>query len=241
MSIVKNPLAQLDEIFQNSPIVVTGKFIVSTALELIFSMLKPWLRRGMGEEDFSLFYIALMSIAILVLCKLFKVDPFYISWYLGLTALLSTCHLIVIFQRNRKGIIFHSFFSGYSNLEPLIKWLPYSKNEWIRDGLYEPLIVLLVSFLVQLLLDDGLANLMQIAAFCMVLRTRFHYWLYRKELLKMRNAQIESQYAMDALNGKPASETAGFVVKNVHNLRPSDKDILKRKAANDKDFASLSA
>ena len=80
-----------------------------------------------------------------------------------------------------------------------------------------------------------------ISAVALFVNNHIVFYNERQALLDMRDAQIEAKYLSDALSGKPANETAGFIVAESSirlmnqdaglkeafgNLSPELKDVL---------------
>lgn len=209
--------------------------------ELGFCMVMPWLRNRLGERFFSPFMIAVMTIFTFSVANMMNASPTYISAYVGLLVALSIYHLFVINRRNAKDEQWHTRYEGNFNIQPLVSKLPKGKSYWWCEGFYEPLLVLIIGLLINKFLDAGLGALFVFSAAWMVIRARFYYFLYREKLLDERDALIESEVKLDAVNGKPASETKGFIVKGVNTMKPNDKKAVARSMLSEKDFSEISS
>lgn len=216
----------LSDALNNSTNVSIARFFVGLFADLGFALVMPLLRRNMGERFFSPFLIVLMSVFAYAMCHLMKVSATYVTWYLAALWLVSAYHLFVIFQRNRRNEPWHTRFEG--DFLPIFSFLPKGKNYWFIEGFYEPLFVFVVGSFVQLTLDTGLGSLFIFSSAWMVFRSRLRYMEYRTHVMNERDAMIEASYKMDALNGKPASETRGFIVKGVNSMKPEDKKAIAR-------------
>lgn len=209
--------------------------------ELGFSMVMPWLRSSLGERYFSPFMIVVMTVFTFIIANLMKVNPTYIGWYVGLLVALSIYHLFVINRRNSRDEQWHTRYEGNFNIQPLVNKLPKGKNYWWCEGFYEPALVLILGLLIRSFVDAGLGTLFLFSGIWMIARSRYQYFLYRSKLLDERDALIESEVKLDAINGAPASETKGFIVKGVNSMKPNDKKAIARSLLGDKDFSEMSS
>ncbi len=209
--------------------------------DLSFVHVMPFLRRNLGENYFSPFLILMMGIFVIGMSMVMKINPTFIAIYLGLLAVASIYHSLVIRKRNKNDEPFFSWGEGDFNIDPLVKKLPFGDDYWVKESVYEPLIVLVTGIVIHHLLDAGLGSLLMISAPMMTLRSLYAKSLNRKALLAARDQQILAEQKVSALQGKPSSETKGYIVKNVNNMRPHDKEALAKQMLNEKDFASLSS
>jgi hypothetical protein len=109
-----------------------------------------------------------------------------------------------IHRRNDAGTLWHSMYMGTSLLP-----LPFSEEKIFK--FFEPALVLGAGYLLYGLSGQVGAWLM-ISAFALFINNHIVFYNERRAMLDMRDAQIEARYFGDAFSGKPASETAGFVV-----------------------------
>ncbi len=209
--------------------------------ELGFSMVMPWLRSGLGERYFSPFMVAVMAIFTLAIANVMKVNPTYIAIYVGLLVVLSIYHLFVINRRNARDEQWHTRYEGNFNIEPLISKLPKGTNYWWHEGFYEPVLVLIIGLIIRNFVDVGLGALFLFSSMWMIARSRYHYFLNRSKLLDERDALIESEVKLDAINGAPAAETKGFIVKGVNTMKPNDKKAVARGLLGEKDFSEMTS
>ncbi|GAB1257265.1 hypothetical protein NBRC116494_17670 [Aurantivibrio plasticivorans] len=199
----------------------------------------PFLKKDIGERMLSPFFVLVMSVVAIAMCHVMKVDPTIMVVYLGLLWGMTGYHLFSIYRRNKEDKPIHSRCPGDFVIAPLVKRLPKGTDYWWIDGFYEPLIVLLFGLLIRGLIDEGLGSILIICAPWLFLRSQYSRMLHRSKMLDEMDAYLESQYKLDAFNGKPASETAGVIVKNVNNMRPREKEALAKRMLDEKDFASL--
>ncbi|WP_018276012.1 hypothetical protein WKI13_02195 [Teredinibacter turnerae] len=241
MSTPATAVHAVEQAIYETPEVKTVHAIFRVVMDTGFSMVQPLLYVGQGERVVTVFYTAVMFSAVFGLCHFYKVDPLWISGFLGLNALATCYHLGQIWWRNKKDILWHSLYPGDPIIAPLVKHLPKGSDYWWLNGFYVPLFTALIAWLVKQFIDPGLAAVLMFSAFWMVVRNFVYYQQWRSEILDARDRFIESQHTIDALNAAPASKTAGFIVKNAKHLRPSDKKALAKQRLNATDFASLSA
>lgn len=215
--------------------------IILFVADLGFALMMPLLRRNFGENFFSPFLILVMGIFAIAMCAVFKVSPVFISIYLGIIAIASLYHSIVIAKRNRRDEEWYSWYEGDFNIEPLAKNLPKGNDYWFREIVYEPALVLLVGFFIGKLLDPGLGSVFLFSAPWMMLRSQYARMQHRKSILAARDQKIIAEQKLAAISGAPVDETKGYVVKNINNMRPHDKEALAKQMLDEKDFASLSS
>jgi hypothetical protein len=109
-----------------------------------------------------------------------------------------------IHRKNDAGIEWHSMYMGTSILP-----LPISREKIYK--FVEPALVYGVGH--TLWAFSGQVGLwLMIAAVALFINNHIVFYNERRALLDMRDAGIESKYLGAALSGKPATETAGFVV-----------------------------
>jgi len=209
--------------------------------DLGFSLTMPLLRRNMGERYFSPFLIAVMSIFAISLSLVFKVNPTFIGLYVGVIVLASLYHLYVIAKRNRRDEEWHTRYEGDFNIDVLVSKLPKGNDYWFKESVYEPLLVFITGLIVGNVVDAGLGAVFLFSAPWMILRSQYQRFLLRSAILDARDLRIESEQKISALNGEPAEDTKGYVVKNVNNMRPNDREALAKRMLDEKDFAALSS
>jgi hypothetical protein len=138
-----------------------------------------------------------------------------------------------ITRKNNAGVEWHSMYIGTSILP-----LPFSQEKIYK--FFEPAMVYIVGHL--LWAFSGQVGLwLMLSSFCLLINNHIVFYNERRAILDMRDAQIESKYLGAALSGKPAKETAGFVVAESSiklmaqdaslkdafaNLSPELKDVL---------------
>jgi hypothetical protein len=106
--------------------------------------------------------------------------------------------------KNNAGIEWHSMYIGTSLLP-----LPFSQEKIYK--FFEPALVFALGHL--LWTFSGQVGLwLMISAVALLINNHIVFYNERRAILDMRDAQIEAKYLGAALSGKPARETAGFVV-----------------------------
>jgi len=109
-----------------------------------------------------------------------------------------------ITAKNNAGVEWHSMYFGTSLLP-----LPFSQEKIYK--FFEPAMVFALGHL--LWTFSGQVGLwLMISAVALLINNHIVFYNERRAILDMRDAQIEAKYFGAALAGKPASETAGFVV-----------------------------
>jgi hypothetical protein len=117
---------------------------------------------------------------------------------------MSIYRRVEISRKNNAGIAWHSMYAGTSLLP-----LPFSQEKIHK--FFEPVLVFTAGHLLWSI--SGQVGLwLTIAAIALFINNHIIFYNERRAMLDMRDAQIEAKYLSDALAGKPAKETAGFVV-----------------------------
>ena len=174
----------------------------------------PFLRKDMGERYFG--WVNLYF-GYSVLTTFFFVGPFVGIFLRGpmIFPQLMTLFLLAfigasiwqrreISKKNNAGIEWHTMYVGTSILP-----LPISQEKILK--FVEPVLVFVAGhFLWNFNWEVGMWLL--IAAFALAINNHIVFYQERQTILDMRDGQIEATYLSDAMAGKPARETAGFVV-----------------------------
>ncbi len=109
-----------------------------------------------------------------------------------------------IHRKNNAGVEWHSMYAGTSILP-----LPVSQEKMYK--FFEPAFVFAVGHVVWNI--SGQVGLwLTLSAIALFINNHIIYYNERRALLDIRDAGIEAKYMSAALSGKPARETAGFVV-----------------------------
>jgi hypothetical protein len=138
---------------------------------------------------------------------------------------LSVYHRREISRKNRAGQQWHSFYMGTS-------WFPIPCSAEVLHKWVEPGLVFVASLLFwKLAVVVGIWLL--ICAISLLLQSHLVYYYERQEILDTRDARIEAGNMSQALSGRPAGETCGFVIAE-SNLQLVRKDAGLRAA-----FAAL--
>ena len=131
-----------------------------------------------------------------------------------------------ITARNNAGIEWHSMYIGTSLLP-----LPFSQEKIYK--FFEPALVFALGHL--LWTFSGQVGLWLMgSAVALLINNHIVYYNERRSILDLRDSQIEAKYLGAALSGKPAKETAGFVVAE------SSIQLMRQDAALSDAFANLS-
>src|ERR1035441_167904 len=113
-------------------------------------------------------------------------------------------HRREISKKNNAGVEWHSMYMGTSILP-----LPLNEEKIFKFA--EPGLVLLLGYLATNV--SGLFGLwLMIAGLSLFINNHIAYFHERQMMLDARDGGIEAKFLSDALSGKPASQTAGFVI-----------------------------
>jgi hypothetical protein len=116
----------------------------------------------------------------------------------------SLWHRREISTKNNNGVEWHSMYMGTSILP-----LPLSEEKVYKFA--EPGLIFLTGYLFSN--ASGLFGLwLMIAGLSLFINNHITYYNERQMILDTRDASIEAKYLSDALSGKPAYQTAGFVI-----------------------------
>jgi hypothetical protein len=119
-------------------------------------------------------------------------------------------HRWVIRKRNKGGVEWYSYAPGIPHLLRIPAVRRFITPEMIEKW-GEPAALLVVSYLIRFI-DRGFGIMLAIVAVLLSLRAYVVYYLEREEYLDRRDARIISEYANEVLEGRSASETAGFTI-----------------------------
>jgi len=223
----------LNERLEQSDLVQGYKFWIKFAFDMGFALVMPILRRNFGERFFSFVMVLFMGAAVLVATSWFQLSGIPLYSYMATIAVLSAFHMLVIFMRNRKGHEWHTRYEG--DFLPFFQFLPKS-GYWMIESVYEPLFVLSIAIGFYFVEMQSLASLLAASSVLMFLRSRYNYGLYKTRILDERDAMIEAEYAMEALNGESSKETKGYVIKGAKSLNDQDKTALGKRILSSDEF-----
>jgi hypothetical protein len=178
----------------------------------------PFLRKDMGERYFgwlNLFFgytvvanfmflgTVLATLLGMIGHRILLSPQLMMLFYLSFVG-ASLYHRREITRKNNAGVEWHSMFIGTSLLP-----VPFSAekiHKFIEPGLVFAVGYFLYDF-------SGQVGLWLIlAAMGLFVNNHIVYYNERQAILDLRDAQIEAKFFSAALSGKPARETAGFVV-----------------------------
>jgi len=215
----------LHEAVEQSNVVQGYKFWINCVFDMGLALVMPINRRNFGERFFSFAIIVFMGASVLGASMFFGLEGMPLNIYLAGIVISSIIHLLVIFLRNRRGDQWHTRYEG--DFLPIFNILPKA-SYWVIDGFYEPLFVALIGLAFFFGGFESIAGLLTASSVLMFLRSRFNYGLHKTRILDQRDAMIEAQYAMEALNGEPPKQTKGYIVKGAKSLSQQDKTALGR-------------
>ncbi len=190
----------------------------------------PFLRKDMGERYFgwiNLFFGYTVVANFTFIGNFFFGGPSQLMtffWLAFIAASLYQRRRIAL--RNSAGEEWHSMYMGTSLLP-----LPFSAE--ILFKFVEPALVFLAGHFVGAF-SSHVGWWLTFASFGLFVNNHIVFYNERQAILDMRDAQIESRYLSAALSGKPASQTAGFVVA------PSSIRLLNETASLKEAFSHLS-
>jgi hypothetical protein len=190
----------------------------------------PFLRKDMGERYFgwlNLFFGYTVVANFTFLGSLFFMGPSQLMtllWLAFIAASLYQRRRITL--RNNAGEAWHSMYMGTSLLP-----LPFTPEQIFK--FIEPVFVFLAGHLLWTF-STQVGLWLEIAAAGLFVNNHIVFYNERQAILDMRDAHIESKYLSAALSGKPAGETAGFVVAE------SSIRLLKEDAGLNEAFTNLS-
>lgn len=134
---------------------------------------------------------------------------------------MSLYRRLEIAQKNNAGVEWHSMYAGTSLLP-----LPFSQEKIYK--FFEPAVVFVVGCILKNF--SGAVGLwLMISAFSLLINNHIIFYNERQAVLDLRDAQIEAKYFSPAMKGKPARETAGFVVAE-SSIRLIGKDARLQRA-----------
>jgi len=213
------------------------RFIAIFFLELTFSLVLPFLRRNLGERYFSIALIFFMGGTVIFVTTWLGQEVISVYIYTMLMVILSSYHLITILLRNRRGEEWHSRHEG--DFLPFFHYLPKS-TYWIIQGVYEPLFIVIVGAIFSYVAGNPLlAGFFNMIAFFMVARNLHQYRMHRENLLDERDAKIEAENRMQALEGSSAKDTKGFVIKGAASFSGEEKQLIGKKILPSDEFENM--
>jgi hypothetical protein len=178
--------------------------------------LEVFIRRDFGERYLNwlrlfLGYIA-MDLFTLIPTLIFSLIPFMARQYLPVSSyfsygflILGAYHQFRIWQRNRRGIQWHSQSFGISRLA----FLPIS--DWVLYRFVEPGGCFLVGFLIRQF-DPVTGFWLMMASIALFIKNQMVYAALRGRFLDIMDSRIESAAMQGLMQGKSKRESAGFSV-----------------------------
>jgi hypothetical protein len=138
----------------------------------------------------------------------------------------SLYHRWEINRKIKAGVPWHSMYMGTSLLP-----LPFSEEKIYK--FFEPALVFAAGYFLSPL-SGQVGVWLMISAFALFICNHIVFYNERRAMLDIRDAGIEAKYYSAAVSGKPASETAGFVVGE------STVRLMRAEASLKEAFANLS-
>ena len=117
---------------------------------------------------------------------------------------LSVFHRIQITKRNNRRVPWHTMYMGTSILP-----LPLPEEKIYK--FVEPLVICVAGYFI-FHIAPSVGIWLVLSGFALGINNHIVYHQERQSLLDLRDAEIEAKYLSDALSGKTAAQTAGFVV-----------------------------
>jgi len=194
----------------------------------------PFTRRNFGERYFgwiNLFFAYTVVANFAFLGNLIGVGLGHgWSWlmvlcWLGFIA-ASIWHRMEISRKNRASVEWHSMYTGDSILP-----LPFSQEKIFK--FFEPAAVVTAGLLIWYF-SGAVGAWLVIGGISLLVNNHIVYFTQRQAILDIRDRQIEARYLSDAVAGKPAKQTGGFV------LAQSNLEAIKHDPGLQKAFANLS-
>lgn len=196
---------------------------------------QPFLRKDFGERHLSwlnLFFGYTVAVNFALFGGLAGIGTgsgfSFLMLFLWLAfVVVSLYHRYEIWRKNRSGAEWHSYYMGTSLLP-----LPFSQEatyKWIEPALVFVLGLVLVKF------TPVVGIWLLISAASLLLYSHLTYYYLRQTFLDMRDGRIESRYMGDALAGRPARQTGGFVIAE------SNLQMVRHDAGLKAAFAALSS
>jgi hypothetical protein len=137
---------------------------------------------------------------------------------------MSLYRRLEIAQKNNAGIEWHSMYVGTSLLP-----LPFSQEKIFK--FFEPAMVFVAGCILDKI-SGPVGVWLMISGFALLINNHIVFYNERQAVLDLRDAQIEAKYFSPALKGKPARETAGFVVAE-SSIKLIGKDARLQRAFDD--------
>jgi hypothetical protein len=160
-----------------------------------------WLNLYLGYSALGLFIIAGMLAGTFI--PHYRPTEMMTYLWLGFIG-TSIWHRREISRKNNSGEEWHSMYMGSSILP-----LPLSEEKIYKFA--EPGLIFAAGYLLSNI--SGLFGLwLMIAGLSLFINNHIAYHTERSMMLDVRDAGIEAQFLSDALSGKPANQTCGFVI-----------------------------
>lgn len=137
---------------------------------------------------------------------------------------MSLYRRLEIAQKNNAGIEWHSMYLGTSLLP-----LPCSREMILK--FFEPALVFVAGCILKNI-SSSVGLWLMLSGLSLLINNHIVFYNERQAILDLRDAQIEAKYFSPAMRGKPARETAGFVVAE-SSIKLIGKDARLQRAFDD--------
>jgi hypothetical protein len=119
---------------------------------------------------------------------------------------LSVFHRVIIWRKNRRGELWHSYNPGTS----LIR-IPGVPEEVVAKWV-EPGVLFALAFMAGKFGDTPLRWWLLIGSFALLVHEQVSYFMQRQQFLNLRDALIESKNWGAVMSGKPVQQTQGYTI-----------------------------
>jgi len=123
-----------------------------------------------------------------------------------LVVIASVYHRVMIWRRNKTGVLWHSYYPGTSWLQ-----IPGVSFEVVQKWI-EPAILFAGAWVANHYHDQPLRLWLMISGFGLLVHEQVSFYLQRQRILDLRDSLIESRVMGAVIQGKSAKETAGFTM-----------------------------
>ena len=195
--------------------------LIATVLMLVHFVLSWYvmsivvlLRRNFGERYLSWVNIGFGLLAISLMSGFGNIvlSPanVHISHTIGIAynivVLASLYHRWVIWRRNKSGLMWHSYFSGYSWIQ-----IPGISAETVQKWI-EPILLLVLGSIAGHLHEPTLRLWLMVSGVAMLAHEQVAYFLQRQMILDMQDGIIEQRNWAQVMAGKDVRQTQGYTI-----------------------------
>lgn len=119
---------------------------------------------------------------------------------------LSVYHRVVIWRKNKNGVLWHSYNPGTSLIQ-----IPGVAEETIAKWI-EPGVLFALAYVAGKFDDTPLRLWLLIGAFALLVHEQVSAYMQRQDFLNLRDAMIESRNRSAVMSGKPVQQTQGYTI-----------------------------